>query len=285
MIPQPDTLPSLFPGGEAGVVLVLGGGGMKGIAHVGAWKALQEAGVRPAAVIGTSIGALIGACIAAGMDWRALTEMARALRREDIVAINRRALWLGGVREQGVLEGERFLDFLREKLPQQEYGKLELPLRINATSLVSGKEIWFGTGARQDLPLAEAVYASCALPLYFPPQRAEDDYLVDGGVLNALPVDRAREWGAGRVIGVDVGSDLLPPADDHFDKGLVAIHDRVLNFSLQRQKETRFAGWEEGRLLHIRPPVGHVDGFEFSRTNFLLEEGYRAAKEALTGEA
>jgi NTE family protein len=185
------------------------------------------------------------------------------------------------VREQGVLMRDRFLDFLRERLPEHEYGELKLPFRLNATSLVHGREIWFGTGARQDLPLPEAVYASCALPLYFPPQRAGDDFLVDGGVLNSLPVDRAREWSTGRVIGVDVGADLLPPADGHFDKGLVAIHDRVLNFSLQRQKETRFEGWEPGRLLHIRPPVGHVDGFEFERTSFLLEEGYRAAREAL----
>lgn len=266
------------------VVLVLGGGGMKGLAHIGAWKALQEGGVQPSAILGTSIGALIGAFIAAGVGWRELAEMARALRREHIVAINRRALWLGGVREQGVLERERFLSFLRRHLPEQEYAKLKLPLRLNATSLVSGKEIWFGSDARQDLPLAEAVYASCALPLYFPPQRAGDDYLVDGGVLNALPIDRAREWGAERVIGVDVGADLLPPADGHFDKGLVAIHDRVLNFALERQKESRFRGWEEVPLLHIRPRVGHVDGFEFERTDFLLEEGYRAAAEALEGD-
>jgi len=285
MIPAPDGLPPFLPAQGAGTVLVLGGGGMKGIAHVGAWKALQEEGVRPDAIVGTSIGALVGACIAAGMDWRELAEMARSLRRQDIVAINRRALWLKGVREQGVLEGGRFLSYLRRQLPEQDYAKLRLPLRVNATSLVSGKEIWFGTAARQDLPLAEAVYASCALPLYFPPQQVDGDYLVDGGVLNALPVGRAREWGAARVIGIDVGADLLPPADGHFDKGLVVIHDRVLNFALQRQKESRFQGWDAVPLLHIRPRVGHVDGFEFGRTNFLLEEGYRAARQALEGAA
>src|SRR5690606_40445043 len=94
-----------IPARRERTILVLGGGGMKGIAHIGVWKALQEHGIVPAAIIGTSIGSLIGALLAGGMGWRQQTEIALALKRQDIVSVNRRAMWLGGVREPAVFEG------------------------------------------------------------------------------------------------------------------------------------------------------------------------------------
>jgi NTE family protein len=127
-------------------VLVLGGGGMKGMAHIGVWKALEESGVHPDAIVGTSIGALIGACLAGGMTWRDLSEVARQLKKEDIISINRRAVWLGGVRESSVFEGEHYLEFLKRMLPVQSFSELRTPLRFNTVSLVTGKEVWFGDG-------------------------------------------------------------------------------------------------------------------------------------------
>src|SRR5690606_4839321 len=117
-------------------VLVLGGGGMKGIAHVGAVKALEEAGIRPDAVIGTSIGGLVATLIAGGLGWRELMEIVRKLRKEDIVAINRRSLWLGGVRAMSVFESEQFVEWLERILPARHFEELILPVRMNATSLV-----------------------------------------------------------------------------------------------------------------------------------------------------
>src|SRR5690606_13205481 len=107
----------------------------------------------------------------------------------------------------------------------------------NATSLVSGREVWFGSGHDEDTDLVRAVYASCALPLYFPPARIGDDVLVDGGIANILPLSQAVAWGARKIITVDVGSDFLPPKEGYFEQGLVAIHDRVLNLNLQKQRE------------------------------------------------
>ena len=270
-------------GGEGGprTILVLGGGGMKGMAHVGVWKALEEAGVRPDAVIGTSIGALIGSCLCGGMGWRELAEIARKLKREDIVSINKRAVWLGGVRESSVFDGDHYLQYIRKALPVKEFGQLDLPLRMNAVSLVSGEEVWFGTGLREDAPLAEVVYASCAVPIYFPPMKLGEDYLVDGGVLDVLPLRRAIEWGAERIIAVDVGSDLLPPDPGYFDRGMIAIHDRVLNINLQGQRQRCMDGYDGPPMLYIRPKIGHLHAFDFERTQFFLEEGYRAAREAI----
>lgn len=259
------------------------------MAHIGVWKALEERGVRPDGIIGTSIGALIGACLAGGMGWRDLAEIARTLVKEDIVAINRRAVWLGGVRESAVFEGEHFLSYIRETLPVKTFAELKHPLRINTVSLVTGEEVWFGDGERQDIPLADAVYASCALPIYFPPKYIEGDVLVDGGVLNVLPIGTAADWDAERVIAVDVGSDLLPPAEGYFDRGMIAIHDRVLNLNLQEQRKACLAKWDvtpgEASLIYIRPKIGHLHSFDFDRTQFFLEEGYVAAREAIAAAA
>lgn len=263
-------------------ILVLGGGGMKGIAHIGVWKALEESGILPDAIVGTSIGSLVGAALAGGLGWRELAEIARRLQRQDIVSVNRRAMWLGGVREQAVFEGEHFLEYIRQTLPVQSFKELRMPLRLNAVSLVTGQEVWFGADARTDVPLAEAVYASCALPMYFAPARIDDDVLVDGGILDVFPVRRALEWGAERVIGVDVGSDFLPPAAGYFDQGMIAIHDRVLNLNLREQRSRCIEEVKDAPLLYIRPKIGHLHSFDFDRTQFFLEEGYRAAREAIS---
>ena len=266
-------------------VLVLGGGGMKGLAHVGVWRALQEAGIRPDAILGTSIGSLVGGLIAAGLGWREMQGIASRLTKDDIVKVNRRAVIFGGVREEAVFLGDHFQRYIERTVPLQDFRDVQIPFRVNAVSLVSGKEVWLGTGAREDTPLPAALYASCALPIYFPPARIGNDYLVDGGVLDVLPIRSAQAWGADRVIAVDVGSDLLPPDPGFFDRGMVAIHERVLNLNLQIQRQKRLEEYDGPPLLYIRPRIGHLSGWDFDRTQFFIEEGYHSACEALTEEA
>lgn len=266
-------------------VLVLGGGGMKGIAHVGVVKALEESAIRPDAVIGTSIGALIGALIAGGLGWRELTEIARRLKKEDIVSVNRRALWLGGVRAVSLFEPDSFVRWMENILPAHVFPELITPLRFNATSLVTGREVWFGHGHNQEVDLVKAIYASCALPVYFPPAKIDGDVLVDGGVLNVLPLSEAAQWNPEKVIAVDVGSDFLPPADGYFEQGLIGIHDRVLNLTLVKQRDVCLERHSELPLVYIRPKIGHLQTFDFDRTQFFMEEGYRAASEALAKAA
>ncbi|MBA4159627.1 MAG: patatin-like phospholipase family protein, partial [Gemmatimonadetes bacterium] len=275
---EQETVDVPLAGAAPHTVLVLGGGGMKGIAHVGVWKALEDAGVRIDAIIGTSIGAVIGACLAGGMGWRDLVQTARSMSKNDIVEINKKALWFGGVRQQAVFDGDHYRAWLKRTLPIESFSELQLPLRVNAVSLVRGDEVWFGTGLRKDVSVLDAVYASCALPLYFPPARIGDDYLVDGGVLDVFPIEQAAKWGAERIIGVDVGADMLPPADGYFDRGMIAIHDRVLGLNLEQQRNTWMDGWNGPPIVYIRPLVGHLGSWDFDRAQFFLEEGYRATR-------
>jgi len=110
--------------------------------------------------------------------------------------------------------------------------------------------------------------------------------LVDGGVLDVLPVKAAVQWGAGRIIACDVGSEMVPPAADYFDRGMIAIHDRVLTLNLDEQRRRALAEeWRGPPLMVIRPRIGHLGGWDFERTQFFLEEGYRAAREALRKQA
>lgn len=266
-------------------LLVLGGGGMKGMAHVGVVKALEEAAIQPDAVIGTSIGALIGTLMAGGLGWREMVEIARKLKKEDIVSVNRRALWFGGLRATSVFEPGNFREWMDRTLPAHHFSELILPLRFNATSLVTGEEVWFGTGHRQDVGLVDAIYASCALPVYFPPARIGNDYLTDGGILNVLPLAEAASWNPKKVIAVDVGADLMPPSADYFDQGLIAVHDRVLNLTLLKQRDACLHQHRELPMVYIRPKIGHLQTFDFERNQFFMEEGYRAASEALSKAA
>lgn len=276
--------PFRAPSSRPRTVLVLGGGGMKGTAHVGVWKALEEAGIRPDAIIGCSIGSLIGASIAGGLGWRELAELARGLRKDHIVQVNRRAIFMGGVREESVFDGATYRNWIARTLPLKSFADAQIPIRLNAVSLVHCGEVWFGTGVDEETSPADAVYASCAIPIYYPPLKLNGDVLVDGGVLDTLPVKAAFDWGAERVIAVDVGVEIQPPAADYFSHGMIAIHDRVLAMNIAGQRQRALQAWKDKPVLMIRPRIGHLGTWDFARTQYFLEEGYRAAREALKAE-
>jgi hypothetical protein len=96
-----------------------------------------------------------------------------------------------------------------------------------------------------------------------------------------LPVKQAFEWGAERVIAVDVGSEILPPAAGYFDRGMIAIHDRILTMNIDAQRARALQEWKGLPVTHVRPRIGHLGSWDFNRTQYFLEEGYRATKEAL----
>src|SRR5262245_10994665 len=160
---------------------VLGGGGLKGLAHVGAWQAIEEAGIPISGIVGTSIGALIGALVAGGMGWKELVPLAFALKKQDIVRINRRAVLINGIRQESLFLGDPLRSYIDRILPVKEWGELRIPLQVNAVNLATGQTEWFGQGAHMDVSLVDALYASAALPVFYPPGRVEDRVYVDGG--------------------------------------------------------------------------------------------------------
>jgi NTE family protein len=263
-------------------VLVLGGGGIKGLAHVGAWKAIQEARVRVDEIIGTSIGALVAVCLGAGMSWEELAPAALELKRSDIVSMNGRALLINGIRQRSVFHDDAFRAYIARVLPVTHFEEIGAPVSMNAVDLETGEVAWFGAGGRMDVPVAEAVYASCALPLFYPPAEIDGRYFVDGGVGSSLPIERAEERGADRIIAVDVSAGRQKDSLDVVTKGMVAIHHRVYDIMAHAHRSAQLRAWEGAALTYVRPHLDGFSTFDFTQTQFFLEEGYRATRRCLS---
>ncbi|MGH7467478.1 MAG: patatin-like phospholipase family protein [Longimicrobiales bacterium] len=263
------------------VVVVLGGGGVKGMAHAGAWRAIKETGLPVAELVGTSIGGLVAACLAGGLDWPRLYELAHVLKKQDIVSLNRWALLLNGIRQQSVFQAEPLRNYIGSVLPVQRFDELQIPVSMNAVDLETGKTVWFGAAGRQDVPLIDAVYATCALPMFYPPAAVNGEFLVDGGVNDGMPLELAAARGATLIIAIDVGAGEIRDSEDTVAKGLVAIHHRVTEIVGFARKQAKLQNWNGPRLIYVRPRLDAYSTFDFGRTDSFLDEGYRATREAL----
>jgi NTE family protein len=262
-------------------ILVLGGGGVKGVTHVGAWKALREAGVEVSEIVGTSIGALVGASIAGGASVALLEARARALVKRDIVDINRWALLPNGLRQKSIFRGEALRAYIDRVLPEREWAELAIPLTINAVDLESGYTVWFGAGGRTDVPLAEAVYASSALPVFYPPAQLNGMHLVDGGIMDAVPITKAADRRADRIIAVTASAGRVKDAADTVEKGMISIHHRVVNIMSFAHRELVEETWFGCPVIHVRPRLDRHSTFDFDAVEYFLAEGYRATRAAL----
>lgn len=177
--------------------LALGSGAARGWSHIGVIRALERAGCAPDIVCGTSIGALVGAVHAAGhLDW--LEDWTRKLTWQGVLALL--DFKIGG----GLIEGERVTDFFRRQIAKQGIEQLPLPFACVATELGTGREVWLREGS-----VIDAVRASIALPGLFTPAQMDDRLLVDGGLVNPVPVSLCRALGAEVVIAVDLNWDLI----------------------------------------------------------------------------
>jgi NTE family protein len=179
------------------VGLALGSGSARGWAHIGVIRALEKAGVRPDIVCGTSIGALVGAAYAAG-ELDRLENWVLRLGVGDVVG------FIDVTLSGGVVKGDRLMEFFRRNYQDRPIDELGMPFATVATALTTGAEVWLRHGSTLD-----AVRASIALPGLFTPLRWEGALLVDGGLVNPVPVSLARAMGADIVIAVDLGSDIL----------------------------------------------------------------------------
>ena len=179
------------------VGLVLGSGAARGWAHIGVIRALEQAGVRPDLVCGTSVGALVGAAYATG-EFDRFCAGTCGMRRGDVISFMDVAM------SGGLLKGERFMSFVSRVCQDRPIEDLAIPFAAVATSLETGAEIWLRTGSTLN-----AVRASLAMPGLFTPVVSSDGILVDGALVNPVPVSLARAMGAEVVIAVDLSAGLV----------------------------------------------------------------------------
>lgn len=285
--------------------LALGSGSARGWSHIGVIRSLERAGIVPDFVCGTSIGALVGAIYAADrLDW--LEGWVSKLSWQGVIALL--DLKMGG----GLIEGSRLTGFFRSNFEDNGIERLPKPFACVATELATGREIWLREGA-----VIDAVRASMALPGLFTPAQQEGRLLVDGGLVNPIPVSLCRAMGADIVIGVDLNWDLVgrrnrssvaaeapqvpmsqvgvmgsllaklrpaarvanasEPAPEM--PSLLDVLMTSLNIMQVRITQSRLAG--EPADVMIRPRLSNIAAMDFHRAKPAIAEGARAAELAL----
>lgn len=263
------------------IALVLGGGGMKGFAHIGVLRALEEAGVRPTCYAGTSIGALLAAAYVGGMTLDEMERRALSLRKRDLFRINHVGMLLERMRSPSIYLDEPLRALCTNAIPSVTFNELPTPLLVNTVDVERGTQVVWGLPGLRDVRVDDAVYASCALPGFFPPGRVDGRLCIDGGTIDNLPVAIAAQH-ADAVIAVDVGSSDLSHNTDAIAQGFAATYMRAATTMMHALQLSPLRDWGGPPMFLIRPRLGHVGWLSFSHTPDVMAEGYRAAREALT---
>src|SRR2546423_4874014 len=261
------------------IALVLGGGGLKGFAHIGVFRALKEMGIVPTVVAGTSIGALIGAAYVRGMPVDEMADRARALKRRDLFRLNRIGMLLERQHSPAIYLEEALRNVVKSVSTEKRFDQLKRTLLVNTVDIRRGSQVVWGLPGLRHVSVADAVYASCALPGFYPPGLIDNRLCVDGGVIDNLPVSMASR-GMDAVIAVDTGSSDLEPENDIATAGFASIYMRAATTMMHALQLAPFSTWTRPPMILIRPKVNHIGWFSFANTDELLEAGYAAAVEA-----
>ena len=275
------------------VGLALGGGGARGLAHIGVLKALERQGIPINLILGTSMGALVGAAYAVNPDVMALekrvskvlgpdgkrTPALRLLQRvhrnqgsksdllHRVVRIAEKEVFLSAAIFRNALFSENDIrECVESFLPDIDVKETIIPFAATAVDLVSGQQVVLKEGS-----LIRAVMASCAVPGFIRAVRWEGMILVDGGVEGAVPAGPAKSEGANVVIGVDVGACLSKPCA--IEDGIDMINRAIEIMSFYLSKQSR-----EGADVLIEPDVRQVEWTDFLNYEELIYEGEKAAE-------
>ncbi len=267
------------------VSVVLSGGGAKTAAHVGAARALEEAGCVAVRYVATSMGAVIAAALAAGADRESLLDRLPEIGRRG-VARDPLAL-MQGLFARALLRPAPLRRAIQAIVPARRFADLPIPLTVCVTDLDTGELLLYGEGGA-DAPLLEVLTATCALPVFFPPHLLDGRRCGDGGLRGPLPLEAAARLAHETVVAVDVGPgfDLAPPVASAVSPAIVRAHEESVGTLMAATTAAHLALWRAtpGRpeLVYVRPAVERNATFRVERVRKYAEDGYRAAREALT---
>lgn len=252
--------------------LALGGGGARGLAHIHVLETLDELGIRPSAVAGSSIGAVIGALYASGLSGKEIREVAHhgqvstPEKRNGIFPRYDLRRWASlldpSFDRSGLFKGERIIRFLSDHIKSRTFEALEIPLAVTAAAYTDGSEVVFRTG-----DLLSAVHASMAIPGIFTPVARDGRLLLDGGVVNPLPYDLLQKE-CDRVIAVDVGGVRF--ADE---QRRPKFFDTVVGgFEIMESSMIRYRLATNPPDIYLKPEIRNVGLLEFYRVDEILEQ-------------
>lgn len=244
----------------AKIGIALSGGGIKGLCHAGALKALEESGIRPDILSGVSAGAIVGSLYADGYSPDEIADFF-----QDVTFRQMTRLGMHG----GVFDISEFERFLGRKLRARTFADLRTPLRVVATDLDHGRSVTFGEGE-----LLPCVIASCSVPVLFMPRQIDGVNYVDGGVLKNFPATTLRP-----LCDTLIGINASPMVAEDYKPGLVSVALRSYHFMM---KANILHDKEVCDLLVEPVDMGNYDTFDVGKGREIFEVGYASTKALLT---
>jgi NTE family protein len=244
--------------------LALGGGAARGFAHVGVIQVLEEAGLRPGFVVGTSAGSLVAALYASGKTPAELVRVAETMQEAEITD------WMLPILNRGALRGEALAKYVNTQVGGRSLEQMRIPVGIVATDLGNGEAITFRRGNT-----GAAVRASSAVPGVFQPVRVGEREYVDGGLVAPVPVRQVRDMGANFVIAVDISSD--PEGNPSADTFQILMQTFAIMGKSINHLALKEADWV------VRPALSGVRSADFGARQRSIEAGRAAMREALPG--
>lgn len=259
---DPPPIPECVPACKVRLALVLGGGGARGLAHVGVLEEFEQAGIPIDMIVGCSAGSIVGALYADNPNARCIKHRLEPLKKWDILDIDILSA------RYGFVQGYSLRRFLKKNLTSRYFCELKIPLYIVATDLYACELVCMGTG-----PIIPAVHASCAVPFVFSPVFLYGRVLVDGGVADPIPVCIAKKFGADIIVAVDL-SELLPKT---CPTNLFGVASRAAEIKFLLQSESCV---KEADVI-IRPDLGDMGMFDDHNHKRMYEAGRQAARHAI----
>ncbi|MFA6334896.1 MAG: patatin-like phospholipase family protein [Bacteroidales bacterium] len=240
--------------------LALSGGGVKGFAHAGALKAMEEAGLKPDVISGTSAGAIVGSLYSSGQSPDNIRQIFKEKYINNFIELT--------LSKSGLFGTADFIKFLDKNLLVDTFEKLTIPLFVVATDFDNGKSVVFSSGE-----LKKRVMASACVPIFFNPLEIDGVHYVDGGIFKNFPVSVIRE-SCEKVIGINVS----PLITKKYSKTIVGVAERSYHFMFQANT------LEEKKLCDVLVEVEEAmqfRTFDLKKVDVIFQLGYDAMKEAL----
>lgn len=241
------------------IAIAFGGGAAKGFAHIGVIKVLEQNGIKPDIITGTSAGSVIGSLYASGLSGMQIQQKAMALREDQLTDYT--------FSSSGVVKGEALQNFINQQVGNRPIEKLAIPFGAVATNKESGAAAVFRTGNT-----GQAVRASASIPNVFQPVKIGQNTYVDGGLVQPVPVEAAKNMGADVIIAIDISAKPTKGA-----KGFWATIDQSINIMNQvaLNKQLKMAD------VVIHPNIDNIGSLSFEQRHLAIFEGEKAAIAAL----
>lgn len=243
------------------ICFVLGAGGARGIAHIGFLQAMEDNNIKPDYIVGCSMGAVVGACYSIGVPPSKMRAVAEELKTKDIIDLNLKIFT-----KKSILHSVKMRNKIASLLEHKDFKETLIPFTCVAVDLVTGKAVGLNEGS-----LVDAVCASSAIPTIFRPVEKNGMDLVDGGVLERVPVKFAKDYNADIIVAVDVLGKLQPYTET---KNVLGHLLRTIDVIDCINTEKYLKKYKPDVLVY--PELGDMSQYKVERLSFAYEEGYKA---------